>query len=85
MTIMKQLQVSDEIRRHNEEEMARFNKLMEYANSIEYYCMSPYRMDKEYGDYLCRYFDRNVDSCDGMDYAHRMRSLPMPYNIYFCG
>lgn len=85
MTVMKQLQVSDEVRRHNEEEMARFRKLMWYLNNIERYKASKARMDREYGGYLERYFDENVDSCDGQDYEHRMRSLPMPYNIYFWG
>lgn len=41
------------------------------------------RMDKEYCDYLVRWFGNG--ECDGtLDYEHRIlyKRLPMPYNVY---
>ena len=85
MTTMQKLHLMDEMSRTTTENFEITKKLMLYESEIDRWLDSPYRKEQDYGFYLKRYFDENESSVDGKDYEHRMRSLPMPYNIYFRG
>lgn len=53
--------------------------------SCKRYMESPYRRDKEYGEYLDRFLHGTNRIVDGMQYEDRQDKNPMPYNIYFGG
>lgn len=55
-----------------------------YRNIMENYCDSQYRREKEYGNYLKRWF--SDETCDGLgnyELRYKYHTLPMSYNIYF--
>ena len=63
-------------------EMTHEQKMRWYKTQISRYKESKYRLDREYGRYLERYFDPTVECVDGGSYEMRMMREPMPFNVY---
>lgn len=60
-------------------------KLQMYRDYIERESNSPYRREREYADYLRRWFSE--ENCDGAPFSlkYEWRQLPMSYNEYIMG
>lgn len=58
-------------------------KLDWYYGRIQILINSKYRRDREYGNYLLKWFSEEV--CDGGTYAEKVarKQTPMSYNVYF--
>lgn len=54
-----------------------------YKLLIERYISSKNRRDREYGDYLKKWFSEEI--CDGATYSDKIKwhKLPMSINVYF--
>lgn len=54
-----------------------------YKSMINVFLASDTRKQREYGDYLRKYFDESISSFDGKNYQTRLNTEPMPFNVYF--
>ena len=52
-----------------------------YESVIREYKKSFYKADRDYGDYLNRFF-YSKDDVDGMSFAERAHKLPMPIGTF---
>lgn len=52
-----------------------------YESVIREYKKSCYKEDRDYGDYLDRFFN-SKDDVDGLSFEERAQKLPMPFGTF---